>query len=161
MVRRVFGDGPFAREKRVTALGADGTLRPLFPHSWAPAEHHFGGPAVEIGQSLVYAGTVHHGQGLQPGGAYTVRRSLDGAVQWQHRTDHPATALDTDGDTVYVADNSGTLTALDAADGSVRWNVELEVGGVPTAALSLAVTPRGHVLIRTVDGRILECAPRP
>ncbi|MFE2234211.1 PQQ-binding-like beta-propeller repeat protein [Streptomyces sp. NPDC059442] len=149
------------REKWVTALGADGTLRPLFPHSWVPAEHHFGGPAVEIGQSLVYAGAVHHGHGLQPGGAYTVRRSLNGSVQWQHRTDHPATALDTDGDTVYVADNSGALTALDAADGSVRWNTELEVEGAPTTALSLAVAPQGHLLIGTVDGRILECPPRP
>ncbi|MGW0964952.1 hypothetical protein [Streptomyces sp. NPDC002516] len=26
-----------------------------------PEEHHFGGPAAEIGQSLVYAGTVHDG----------------------------------------------------------------------------------------------------
>ncbi|TXS19312.1 hypothetical protein EAO70_10935 [Streptomyces sp. adm13(2018)] len=147
------------RGKWVTALGADGTSRPLFPHSWVPSEHHFGGPAVEIGQSLVHAGTVHHGHGLQPGGAYTVRRSLNGAVQWQHRADHPATALDTDGDTVYVADNSGALTALDAADGSVRWNTRLEVGGAPTTALSLAVAPQGHLLIGTVDGRILECSP--
>lgn len=42
------------RDKWVTALGADGTLRRLFQHSWVPEEHHFGGPAVEIGQSLVY-----------------------------------------------------------------------------------------------------------
>jgi hypothetical protein len=149
------------RDKWVTALGADGTLRRLFPHSWVPEEHHFGGPAVEIGQSLVYAGAVHHGHGLQPGGAYVVRRSLNGAVRWQHRTDHPATALDSDRDTVYVAYNSGALTALDADDGSVRWHTELEVEGAPTTALSLAVAPRGHLLIGTVDGRILECSPRP
>lgn len=148
------------RDKWVTALSPDGTLRRLFPHSWVPEEHHFGGPAVDIGQSLVYAGAVHHGQGLQPGGAYIVRRSLNGAVQWQHRTDHPATALDTDGDTVYVAYNSGALTALNAADGSVRWHTELEVDGAPTTALSLAVAPQGHLLIGTVDGRILECSPR-
>ncbi|MCX5129281.1 PQQ-binding-like beta-propeller repeat protein [Streptomyces sp. NBC_00347] len=148
------------RGKWVTALGADGTLRWLFPHSWVPEEHHFGGPAVEIGQSLVCAGAVHHGQGLQTGGAYVVRRSLDGSVQWQHRTDHPATALDTDGDTVYAAYNSGALTALDAEDGSVRWHTELEVEGAPTTALSLAVTPQGHLLIGTVDGRILEFPTR-
>ncbi|WP_438305909.1 outer membrane protein assembly factor BamB family protein [Streptomyces sp. HUAS TT11] len=145
------------RDKWVTALHADGTLRRLFPHSWVPEEHHFGGPAVEIGQSLVYAGTVHDGHGLQPGGAYVVRRSLNGSVRWQYRTDHPATALDTDGGTVYVAYNSGALTALDADDGSVRWHTELEVDGAPTAALSLAVTPQGHLLIGTIDGRILEC----
>ncbi|MFF2641749.1 PQQ-binding-like beta-propeller repeat protein [Streptomyces niveus] len=149
------------RDKWVTALGADGALRRLFPHSWVPEEHHFGGPAVEIGQSLVYAGAVHHGHGLQAGGAYVVRRSLSGSVQWQHRTDHPATALDADGDTVYVAYNSGALTALDAADGSVRWHTELEVDGAPTTALSLAAAPQGQLLIGTVDGRILECWPRP
>lgn len=149
------------REKWVTAVGADGTLRPLFPHSWVPAEHHFGGPAVEIAQSLVYAGAVHHGHGLQPGGAYTVRRSLNGSVQWQHRANHPATALDTDGHAVYVADNSGALTALDADDGSVRWKTELKVEGAPTTALSLAVAPQGHLLIGTVDGRILEYLTRP
>ncbi|WP_433543687.1 PQQ-binding-like beta-propeller repeat protein (plasmid) [Streptomyces sp. CA-294286] len=148
-------------DKWVTALDADGTSRRLFPHSWVPGEHHFGGPAVECGQSLVHAGTVHHGHGLQPGGAYVVRRSLHGAVWWQHRTDHPVTALDADGDTVYVAYNSGALTALDAADGSVRWHTEIEVDGAPTTALSLAVTPRGHLLVGTVDGRILEFWPRP
>ncbi|MFE2288637.1 PQQ-binding-like beta-propeller repeat protein [Streptomyces sp. NPDC059443] len=149
------------KDKWVTALGADGTLRRLFPHSWVPEEHHFGGPAVEVGQSLVYAGAVHDGGGLQSGGAYVVRRSLNGAVQWQHRADHPVTAVDTDGDTVYVAYNSGALTALDADDGTVRWHTELEVEGAPTTALSLAVTPLGHLLIGTVDGRILDCPLRP
>ncbi|MEU0822712.1 PQQ-binding-like beta-propeller repeat protein [Streptomyces mirabilis] len=148
------------KDKWIAAVGADGTLRRLFPHSWVPQEHHFGGPAVEIGQSLVYAGTVHHGHGLQPGGAYVVRRSLNGAVQWQYRTDHPATALDADEDTVYVAYNSGALTALDAGNGSVRWHTELEVGGAPTTVLSLAVAPQGHLLVGTVDGRILECSLR-
>ncbi|MFI9115293.1 outer membrane protein assembly factor BamB family protein [Streptomyces venezuelae] len=148
------------RDKWVTAVDADGTLRQLFPHSWVSTEHHFGGPAAEIGHSLVYAGAVHHGHGLQPGGAYTVRRSLDGSVLWQHRADFPATALDTDGHTVYVADNSGALTALAADDGSVRWRTELEVARVPTTALSLAVAPQGHLLVGTVDGRILECTPR-
>ncbi len=144
-----------AEDKWVATLSADGTLRRLFPHSWVPGEHHFGGPAAEIGESLVYAGTVHHGHGLQPGGAFVVRRSLNGTVQWQHRGDHAATALDTDGDTVYVAHTSGSLTALDAHDGSVRWYTELEVDGEPTTALCLALAPQGHLLIGTVDGRIL------
>lgn len=81
-------------------------------------------------------------------------------MQWQYRTDHPATALDADEDTVYVAYNSGALTALDADNGSVRWHTELEVGGAPTTALSLAVAPQGHLLVGTVDGRILECSLR-
>ncbi|AZK94918.1 MULTISPECIES: outer membrane protein assembly factor BamB family protein [Streptomyces] len=149
------------RDKWVAALEADGTLRRLFPHSWVPEEHHYGGPAVEMGRSLVHAGAVHRHQGFPPGSAYVVRRSPDGSVEWQHRTDHQATALDTDGDTVYVAYNSGALTALDAGDGSVRWHTELKVDGAPTTALSLAVAPRGHLLIGTVDGRILECPTRP
>lgn len=147
-------------DKWIVAVGADGTARPLVPHSWEPREHHFGGPAAEIGRSLVYAGAVHDGVGLQPGGAYVVRRSLDGAARWQHRMDHPATALDVDEDTVYVACNSGALTALDADDGTVRWHTGLEIDGTPTTALSLAVTPHGHLLIGTVDGRILECSVR-
>ncbi|MFG2994525.1 PQQ-binding-like beta-propeller repeat protein [Streptomyces sp. NPDC048257] len=105
----------------VAAVGADGTLRPLFPHSWVPQEHHFGGPAVEIGESMVYAGSVYEPQGHGPGGSYIVRRSLDGAVLWEHRADHPATALDSDGEAVYATDNSGALTALDAATGVVLW----------------------------------------
>lgn len=74
--------------------------------------------------------------------------------------DHPATALDVDEDTVYVACNSGALTALDAEGGTVRWRTELEIEDTPTTALSLAVTPNGHLLIGTVDGRILECSVR-
>ncbi|MEV6776838.1 outer membrane protein assembly factor BamB family protein [Streptomyces syringium] len=125
------------------------------------AKRWTGAASIPNGQSLVYAGAVHHGHGLQPGGTYVVRRSLNGAVQWQHRTDHPATALDTDGETVYVAYNSGALTALDADDGSVRWHTELEIEGAPTTALSLAITPQGHLLIGTVGGRVLEYLPRP
>ncbi|MCZ9349206.1 PQQ-like beta-propeller repeat protein [Streptomyces mutabilis] len=63
-------------------------------------------------------------------------------MQWQYRADHPATAVDTDGDTVYVAYNSGALIALDANDGSVRWHTELKVDGAPTTALSLAGRPK-------------------
>ncbi|MFG2298948.1 PQQ-binding-like beta-propeller repeat protein [Streptomyces sp. NPDC048603] len=145
------------KDKWIAAVGADGTPRPLVPHSWEPGEHHFGGPAAENGQCLLYAGTVYDGRGLQPGGAFVVRRSLtDGAVRWQHRADVPATALDTDGELVHVAWNDGTLVALDAADGSVRWRTELRVHGVPTVALSLTVAPDGGLLAGTVDGRILR-----
>ncbi|WP_406087565.1 PQQ-binding-like beta-propeller repeat protein [Streptomyces virginiae] len=138
----------------VAAVGPDGTLRPLFPHSWVPQEHYFGGPAVEIGESLVYAGSVYHPQGH--GGSYVVRRSLGGEVLWEHRADHRATALDSDGEAVYSTDNSGALTALDAATGAVLWRTALTVGGVPTCALSLAVAPQGRLLVGTVDGRVLE-----
>ncbi|WP_412077299.1 hypothetical protein ACLF6K_21395 [Streptomyces xanthophaeus] len=86
-----------AEDKRATAVGDDRTLRRLFPHSWVPEEHDLGGPAAEIGESLVSAGAVHHSHGLQPGGTYVVRRSLNRTVQRQHRGDRPATALDTDG----------------------------------------------------------------
>ncbi|WP_374772240.1 hypothetical protein OG756_03030 [Streptomyces sp. NBC_01310] len=79
-------------------------------------------------------------------------------MRWEHRTDHPATALDTDGKTVYVAYSSAALAALDADDGSLRRHTHLEVDGAPTAALSLSVAPQGHLLMGTVDGRILECS---
>ncbi|MGW6862694.1 outer membrane protein assembly factor BamB family protein [Streptomyces xanthophaeus] len=145
--------------KRVTALSADGTPRRLLPHTWVPQEHHFGGPTAEIGESLVYSATVPDGQGHGhsplTGEPYVVRRSLKGSVLWQHRSDHPATALATDGESVYAACNSGTLTALDAHDGSVRWHTALEVDGEPTTALCLAPAPGGRLLIGTVEGRIL------
>ncbi|WP_404954915.1 PQQ-binding-like beta-propeller repeat protein [Streptomyces sp. 147326] len=82
-------------------------------------------------------------------------------MQRQYRTDRPATALDTDGDTVYVAYHTGALVALDAEDGSLRRHTDLRVGGAPTAALSLAVAPGGHLLAGTVDGRVLECSVHP
>ncbi|MFF7178103.1 PQQ-binding-like beta-propeller repeat protein [Streptomyces sp. NPDC008121] len=137
----------------VTALGAGGTRCRLLPHSWEPAEHYCGGPAVEVGRSLVYAGTAHPGRESQPGGVYVVRRFLSGARQWEHRSDHPA--IHTDGETVCVAYSSGALAALDADDGSLLWRTNIEVDGVPTVALSLAVVPRDHLLVGTVDGRIL------
>ncbi|MFD3921825.1 PQQ-binding-like beta-propeller repeat protein [Streptomyces sp. NPDC058595] len=85
------------------------------------------------------------------------RRTLaDGRGGWGPRT--RAVGGSGTGDTVYVAYNSGALTALDADDGSVRWHTELEVDGAPTTALSLTVAPQGHLLIGTTDGRILECA---
>ncbi|MCX4426064.1 hypothetical protein [Streptomyces mirabilis] len=31
------------KDKWIAAVGADGTLRRPFPHSWVPQEHHFGG----------------------------------------------------------------------------------------------------------------------
>ncbi|HEX7162877.1 MAG TPA: hypothetical protein VF223_16785 [Trebonia sp.] len=69
------------------------TVRRLFPHSWAPGELHFGGPGVETPEgSLVHAGTVYHGRGLQPGGSFVIRRSAQtGTPLWVFRTDRPAT----------------------------------------------------------------------
>ncbi|WP_063898402.1 hypothetical protein [Streptomyces sp. IMTB 1903] len=144
------------RDLWVAAVDEDGTPRPLFPHGRPPAQDHFGGPAVEIAQSLVYAGCVHEPHARRPGSCYVVRRSLDGAVLWEHRGDHRATALDSDGSNVYAADVSGALTVLDADTGTVLRRIALAVDGVPTCALSLAVAPQGQLLVGTADGRIVE-----
>ncbi|MGW9073712.1 PQQ-binding-like beta-propeller repeat protein [Streptomyces yangpuensis] len=144
------------RDLWVSAVDEDGTPRPLFPHGRPPEEDHFGGPAVEIAQSLVYAGSVHEPHARRPGSCYVVRRSLDGEVLWEHRGDHRATALDSDGTNVYAADVSGALTVLDAETGGVRRRTALAVDGVPICALSLAVTPQGRLLAGTFDGRIVE-----
>ncbi|MFZ3467854.1 PQQ-binding-like beta-propeller repeat protein [Streptomyces sp. 4.24] len=139
-------------DKWIATVDADGTLRRICPHSPEPGEHHFGGPAAETGGSLVYAGTVYPEYG-----SYVVRRSLtDGAVRWRFRAEVPATALDTDGEVVHVAGADGTLLALDASDGSVRWRTELRVHGAATVALSLAAAPGGGLLAGTADGRILH-----
>ncbi|MDI9887472.1 PQQ-binding-like beta-propeller repeat protein [Streptomyces sp. HNM0645] len=102
---------------------------------------------------------MHDGAGLLPGNAFVVRRGAeDGAVRWVFTCDHPATALDSDEDTVYVALNSGELVALSASDGTVRWRGSLEVHGRPVVALSLVRTGSAELLIGTVDGRILDCS---
>nr|BFE73293.1 hypothetical protein GCM10020092_065940 [Actinoplanes digitatis] len=79
-------------------------------------------PGVETTDgSLVYAGTVHHGQGLQPGGSFVVRREIrTGEPRWVFRTDRTATDLDADAQTAYVAYDDGEIVALDLQDGTVR-----------------------------------------
>ncbi|MFJ9365863.1 hypothetical protein ACIRRA_15805 [Nocardia sp. NPDC101769] len=151
----------------VDPAGRDGEsrVRELFPLEWDTerAGHLFGGPGIEVGSAgnrdLVHAGTVHDGAGLLPGNVFVVRRSgLYGAVRWVFTADFPATALDGDENTVYVAFNSGELVALHTCDGTVRWRQYLEVGGQPVVPLSLTLTRPGRLLIGTVDGRILDCS---
>ncbi|MFE4463025.1 hypothetical protein ACFROC_37195, partial [Nocardia tengchongensis] len=83
----------------------------LFPYSWIPSETHFAGPGVETADGdLVYAGTVYHGHGLQPGGSFIVRRkATTGEPTWIFRTDHKSTALDADANTVFVTYDDGEL----------------------------------------------------
>ncbi len=142
-------------------------IRRLFPLEWDAVRHRhlYGGPAVRLadndsegnseGGALVHAGGFHL---PQPQRAFIVRRRFpDGTPQWLFTADHPVTALDTDGETLIAALTSGEVIALDAADGTLRWSTRLEVDGVPTVPLSLAMAgPRG-LLIGTVDGRILVC----
>ncbi|MFJ9159404.1 hypothetical protein ACIRPS_21690 [Streptomyces griseoviridis] len=132
----------------------------MFPFSWEPGETHIAGPGVETAEgALVHAGTVYHGQGLQPGGSFVVRReTTDGRPLWVFRTDRGATALDADPATVYVGYDDGEVVALDLGDGSVRWRQYLTVGGVFVVPTALTVTATGRFLIGTDDGRILECS---
>lgn len=151
------------RRKWVVAVDPDEapTMRKLFPLDWEPphARHLFGGPGIAQDGDLVHAGTVHDGAGLLPGNAFVVRRSLeDGAVRRQFTADFPATALDGNADTVYVAFNSGELVALRTSDGTVLLRQHLEVGGQPVVPLSLTLTGPDRLLIGTVDGRILDCS---
>ncbi|MET9760855.1 PQQ-binding-like beta-propeller repeat protein [Streptomyces sp. NPDC006372] len=154
------------RDKWVVALDPEGDREPrrLFPLDWqSPARHLLGGPGIELGpaenRDLVHAGS-HYGSGMRLAySAFVVRRSLtDGAVRWEFATDHPATAVDGDDDTVYVALNSGELVALDASDGTVRRRQRLRIEGVPTVPLSLHLTAPDRLLIGTVDGRVLDCS---
>ncbi|MBD0741479.1 hypothetical protein [Streptomyces sp. CBMA152] len=158
------------RDKWVVTVepeGPDGepVARRLFPLDWetAHARHLFGGPGIEVGtgpgRDLVHAGSVHDGPGQLPGNAFVVRRSLeDGTARWVFTADFPATALDGDEETLYVAFNSGELVALRTSDGTVLWRQQLDVGGLPVVPLSLTLIWPGRLLIGTVDGRILDCA---
>lgn len=135
-----------------------GDARRLFRYSWVPEETHFAGPGVEIADgSLVYAGTVYHGHGLQPGGAFVVRRDMTtGNPHWVFRADCPVTDLDTDTGTAYVAYQDGEIVALDLQDGSVRWRQRLQ-GVFPTALTAVGVD---RLLVGTSDGRVLTCRIR-
>ncbi|MER7751362.1 hypothetical protein [Kitasatospora sp. NPDC097643] len=136
--------------------------RRLFPHSWAPGEVHFAGPGAETADgSLVHAGTVYNGHGLQPGGSFVVRREMtDGSPRWVFRTDPVATDLDTDPDTgtAYIAYQDGEIVALDLHGGTPRWRGPLTVAGIPAVPTALTVPAPGRLLIGTSDGRILDCA---
>ncbi|MGW4650185.1 PQQ-binding-like beta-propeller repeat protein [Kitasatospora sp. NPDC004289] len=156
------------KERRFVSLapetgGGKAKVREHFPLEWDTERNGrlFGGPAVRLsegGEALVHAGWIHHGHGLLPGNAFIARRGFpDGTLQWAFTGDHPATALDTDGRTVYAALTSGEVLALDAVDGAVLWRSRAEVCGVPTVVLSLTVSGGGELVLGTVDGRILLC----
>jgi hypothetical protein len=164
--RLLFLDGQergAAQTKWVVAVDPDseGVPERLFPLDWrSPPRHLVGGPGVELGppesRELVHAGSKQSGHRER---AFVVRRSLtDGAVRWEFTADYPATAVDGDEETIYVAFNTGELVALDASDGTVRRRQHLKIGGHRVAALSLQLTEPGRLLIGTVDGRILDCS---
>ncbi|WP_203840426.1 PQQ-binding-like beta-propeller repeat protein [Winogradskya humida] len=131
----------------------------LMPFSWVRGETHRPGPGVEtFDGDLVYAGTVHHGHGLQPGGSFVVRRRMPGGEpRWVFRTDHAPTAVDAGPRTAYVTYADGELVALDLADGAVRWRTHVTVAGIPVLPTAVTVAARGRLLIGTSDGRILDC----
>ncbi|WP_275294424.1 hypothetical protein [Amycolatopsis sp. La24] len=132
----------------------------LFPLEWDAAQgrHLFGGPGVFVDGSLVHATAIHHGAGLLPGNSCVVRRSYpDGKAEWVHTGDHQVTAMDTIGYTVYVADNSGEIVALDATDGRELGRQHLQVNGHPVVPLSLSARAPDRLVVGTLDGRVLVC----
>lgn len=132
----------------------------LCPYSWKPGETHFGGPGVETADGdLIHAGTIYHGQGLQPGGSFVVRRAVGSQEPtWVFRTDRKATDLDHDTETVYVTYDDGEIVGLDPLGGNVRWRRYLAVAGIPVVATALTVVEPGRLLIGTADGRLLDCS---
>ncbi|WP_327241506.1 hypothetical protein [Streptomyces sp. NBC_01320] len=132
----------------------------LFPYSWIPGESHFAGPGAEVADgSLVHAGTVYNGHGLQPGGSFVVRCEVTaGQPSWVFRTDRKATDLDCDTETVYVTYDDGEIVALDLHDGTVRWRRHLNVAGVLVIPTALTIAGPRRLLIGTSDGRLLDCS---
>ncbi|WP_171166716.1 PQQ-binding-like beta-propeller repeat protein [Streptomyces sp. I05A-00742] len=139
---------------------AEPKVRRLFPYSWVPDETHFAGPGAEASDgSLVHAGTVYNGHGLQPGGSFVVRREVSaGQPRWVFTTDRPATDLDCDAETVYVTYDDGEIVALDLHDGTVRWRRHLTVAGVLVVPTALTIAGPKRLLIGTDDGRLLDCS---
>lgn len=161
------GEGRWGVEsKRVARIDpVTHAITDLFPLEWDTARDSrlFGGPAAYVrdtrGEAIVHGGAVHDGRGLLPGNAFIVRRALpDGTAAWVFPADHNVTALDVADDTVYAAFTSGTVLALDAVTGVMRWSQSLHVGAVPAVALSLAAPAPGRLVLGTADGRILDCA---
>ncbi|WP_128763523.1 hypothetical protein [Micromonospora sp. MW-13] len=154
------------QDKWVVAVDVpEGSVRRLFPLEWdaSRAGHLFGGCGAYLddrsGPALVHTGAVHDGAGLLPGKAFVVRRAYPtGELQWVFTADHQATALDADGDFVYVTFNSGELVLLRAEDGAVQARQELRVNGHRVVPLSLVRLSPGRLAIGTLDGRVLVCS---
>lgn len=154
------------RGKWVVSVDAqDGSIRRLFPLEWDKSRngHLFGGCGAYLtgqsGPALVHTGQVHDGAGLLRGNSFVVRRAYPaGELQWVFKADHQATALDADGDFVYVTFNSGELVILRAEDGSVQARQHLQLDGHPVVPLALVRLGDGRLAVGTLDGRILVCA---
>ncbi|WP_327115777.1 PQQ-like beta-propeller repeat protein [Nocardia sp. NBC_01730] len=148
---------------RIVAVDArSGTVTPLFPLAWdaQPDGRFCGGPAIQVRDGLIYAGSISSSRAPLPGNRFVVRRRLpDGAPQWVFTAEDSITALDGDDVTVFVALYSGELIALDAVTGEVHWRQHLTIREIPLVAMSL-VADAGRLLIGTLDGRILDCTVR-
>ncbi len=151
------------RDKWVVAV--DGRARRLFPLEWDESRggRLFGGCGAYLsdraGPALVHSGTIHDGAGLLAGNSFVARRAYPtGGLAWVFTADHQATALDVDGDLVYVTFNSGELVVLRATDGAVQARQQLRVNGHRVVPLSLACAGTGRVVIGTLDGRVLDCS---
>lgn len=72
-----------------------------------------------------------------------------GRVAWRIKTDMPLTAgVGSDGDTIAVAGEEGTLLAFDSA-GKLRWKAQ-----VSSEILSAPAVGQGLVIVRSVDNRV-------
>jgi hypothetical protein len=151
------------RHKWVVAAEPRGRVRRLFRLDWDGHRHLYGGPGLyvddQLGASIVHTGSEHNIAGLLPGNAFVVRRAFPGGqMQWVFTADNTPTAIDLDGDTIYMAFNSGELVALNAESGAVVGREFLTVAGHPVIPLSLATTGAGRLAIGLLDGRILDCS---
>ncbi len=142
-----------------------GAVRRLFPLEWdkSRGRHLCGGPGAYLsggaGPVMVHAGAVHDARGLLPGNSFVACRAYpSGEPLWVFTANVQATDLDTDGDHVYVAFNSGDLVVLRAADGAVRARHEVRLDGRCVIPLSLAVAGPGRVVIGTLEGVLLACS---
>ncbi|MBB4957324.1 hypothetical protein [Micromonospora polyrhachis] len=158
-------DKPWQDKWVVSVDVPGGSMRRLFPLEWDEPRggHLFGGCGAYLddraGPALVHTGAVHDGAGLLPGNAFVVRRAYPtGELQWVFTADHQATALDVDGDFVYVTFNSGELVLLRAEDGAMHARHELRVNGHRVVPLSLVRLGPGRLAIGTLDGRVLVCS---
>ncbi len=124
----------FASWHRALVMGADRTYQP----------YEGSGPVADPSAGRIYLGTST--------GRFYALRSQDGNVVWSHDTGesiHSVPALSEDGSTVYFGNESGVLTALDAATGVPEWTYQ--------ATAEIRCTPLVHkqiVVVRDVRGKV-------
>ena len=112
---------------------------------------------VELGCSAGGAATGVVGSGLLVVGCDASQVSAidvaTGSLVWTDQVDGAVEGSAIDGDTVYVADMGGGLTAIDLASGDIAWHIKRDSGG--ETRFWSPIVDDGIVYVASHDGRFV------